>query len=63
MLSLIALLGPSPRVGPSDDSESVQIVFSGNWAAVVGVVICVALLVLWTQRNDIHLQSGKKDWE
>lgn len=63
MFSLIAALGPMPRQGSSDDSESVQLVFSGNWAAVVGVVICVALLFLWAQRNDINLKSGKKDWE
>lgn len=37
--------------------------WADNWAAVVGVIICIALLWLWGDRNAITLNKGKRDWE
>lgn len=34
--------------GPvTHDPNAVHYVFSGNWSAVVGVGICIALLIAW----------------
>lgn len=53
-----------PGMTPSvDQSSRIVLEWSGNWAAVVGCIICIALLVLWCQRNRIELHSGKRDWD
>lgn len=37
----------SPRVPVQPEGEQLELVWSGNYAAVVGVAICVLLLLWW----------------
>lgn len=37
--------------------------WSHNHAAVVGIIICVVMLLVWFERDAITLRRGKRDWD
>jgi hypothetical protein len=46
------------RPSPASDVDEITWVFSGNWAAVVGVGICLVLLAWWTHEWLVsHLEE------
>lgn len=51
-----------PRQAPSSN-DAIEWVFSGNYAAVAGMIFCIFMLIVWFQRNDIILIQRKRDWE
>jgi hypothetical protein len=40
-----------------------QYVWSGNWAALAGVLICFCLLILWVERDTIELRRKNREWD
>ena len=42
------MAAPLPVRG-TPQPTGIHVVFSGNWAAVVGIVVCIFLLCLWFQ--------------
>lgn len=46
-------------IRPLPDTDPTYLYWSGNWAAVVGVLICVFLLLLWVDRNAIYVKGRR----
>jgi hypothetical protein len=53
-----------PGVNEANEmSGHLELAFSGNYAAVVGIFFCLLMLAIWFERDTITLKQGKRDWE
>jgi hypothetical protein len=59
MIGLLSAAGPLSA--PQTGAEKYELVWSGNSAAVVGVLICCGLLAAWLEARDQRLHEEEED--